>query len=744
MFAEVLIDQPHEAVDRLFTYRIPGTLPGVARGSRVQVPFGLGNRLVQGYVFSVGEHNDSRYKAKDIAGLMDDTPLLREEDFDLIDWVRERYDCLTIEAVRCIVPPPLRHAISHLDQLWAHWTMEDGWERTVEEDGRVSDAMKRALTWLHACQSASVRDWMNEAGIGRSTVKSLEKRGWVGIDSRIVYRDPWDDADEAEPIPDRLTDGQEKSLRAITNGIECGERVYCVKGVTGSGKTEVYIRAIAYARAKGKTALMLVPELSLTPQIIRRFRQRFAGDIAILHSRLSEGERYDEWRRVHGGEAGIVIGARSAVFAPLTEIGVIILDESHEDSYRSDVRPRYDAKDVAVWRGEREGAAVVMGSATPRITDWHKTETGTYTPLVLDKRIGEWSLPEVELVDMRRELIQGNRTMFSQALYDSLASAVERQKQAILLYNRRGYARSVSCRSCGEVIRCEHCDVSMVYHRAENALKCHYCGAQREMVRTCPHCGSDKIKPFGVGIQKVEKALAKLLPQARVMRMDSDTTSGKHAYRDMLRSFGAGHYDILLGTQMVAKGLDFPKVEVVGILAADTTLHLPDYMSAERTFRLITQAAGRAGRKGTGRVIVQTYKPDHYAVRYALGHDYDGFYRHEQDIRKVFRYPPWVGLMKIMVTGEEEDSVRDVCTQIARGMRDGIALDRELAKNFIECGAYTAPMTRLKDRYRYQVLCKYVPGEGHEEAYHRIAREYLALVQEPLYGYIEMDPVSLL
>ena len=496
--------------------------------------------------------------------------------------------------------------------------------------------------------------------------------------------------------------------------------------------------------------------------LVTRRRDQLADDphrderVIVAHFRGNDVGLVDaDETRLHGlalrlplvegrGEAGIVIGARSAVFAPLTDIGVIILDESHEDSYRSDVRPRYDARDIAIWRGEREKAAVVMGSATPRITDWYRAEEGAYIPLTLDKRVGERSLPEVELVDMRRELTRGNRTMFSQSLHDRLVSALGRQKQAILLYNRRGYARSVSCRNCGEVIRCGHCDVSMVYHRAEDALKCHYCGAQREMARTCPHCGSDKIKPFGVGIQKVEKALAKLLPQSRVLRMDSDTTSGKHAYRDMLRSFGAGHYDILLGTQMVAKGLDFPHVEVVGILAADMTLHLPDYMSAERTFRLITQAAGRAGRKGAGRVIVQTYKPEHYAVRYALDHDYDGFYRHEQDIRKVFKYPPWVGLMKIMVTGEEEDRVRSACMQMAQGMKDGIATDRELAKQFIECGAYTAPMTRLNDKYRYQVLCKYEKGAGTEEAYHRIAREYLVQIEEPLYGYIEMDPVSLL
>ena len=744
MFAEVLIDQPHEAVDRLFTYRIPETLHNITRGSRVQVPFGLGNRLVQGYVFSVGERNDSRYNAKDIVRKMDDRPLLRAGDFDLIDWVRERYDCLTIEAVRCIVPPPLRHSISHLDQLWAHWTMDEGWRQTVESDGRVSDAMKRALAWLYTYQSAPVRGWMKEADIGRSTVKSLEKRGWVTLDSRIVYRDPWDDADAPERIPEQLTAGQENALHAITDGINRGEGVYCLKGVTGSGKTEVYIRAIAYARDRGKTALMLVPELSLTPQIIRRFRQRFDGDIAILHSRLSDGERYDEWRRVRNGEAGIVIGARSAVFAPLAEIGVIILDESHEDSYRSDVRPRYDARDVAIWRGQDGGAAVVLGSATPRVTDWHKAKAGSYIPLVLDKRIGGGSLPGVELVDMRRELTQGNKTMFSQALYDCLVSALDRQKQAILLYNRRGYARSVSCRSCGEVILCAHCDVSMVYHRAENALKCHYCGAQKNMVTVCPHCGSDKIKPFGVGVQKVEKALQKLLPQARILRMDSDTTSGKHAYRDMLRAFGAGRYDILLGTQMVAKGLDFPNVEVVGILAADTTLHLPDYMSAERTFRLITQAAGRAGRKGAGRVIVQTYKPEHYAIQYALGHDYDGFYRHEQDIRQVFQYPPWTGLMKIMVTGEEEDRVRDASMTIARKLKDGITGDRDLAARFVECGAYTAPMTKLKDRYRYQVLCKYIPGDGIGNAYHRTARAYLDTIEDALYGYVEMDPVSLL
>lgn len=744
MFAEVLIDQPHEAVDRLFTYRIPETLRGLKRGSRVQVPFGLGNRLVQGYVFCVREHDESQHKVKDIVRAMDEIPVLTDSDFKLIEWIREQYDCLTIEALRCIVPPPLRHGTSHLEAFWAHWTLEDGWEPSVEGDGRVSEAMKRALRWLNAYRSALVRDWMEGAGVGRSTVQSLHKRGWVELTSRTVYRDPWDDADAVEPVPLRLTDGQEKALAAISRGIDGGGGVYCLKGVTGSGKTEVYIRAIAHARERGKTALMLVPELALTPQIIRRFRQRFPEDVAILHSRLSEGERYDEWLRVRMGKAGIVIGARSAIFAPLADIGVIILDESHEDSYRSDTRPRYDARDVAIWRAREQEAAVVLGSATPRITDWHRAEEGTYQPLVLDKRIGERPLPEVELVDMRRELAQGNRTMFSQTLHDCLVSALERQKQAILLYNRRGYARFVACRSCGEPIRCAHCDVSMVYHRDDNSLKCHYCEAAQEMVTVCPHCGSEAIKPFGVGIQKVETALQRLIPQARVLRMDSDTTTGKHAYRDMLRSFGAGEYDILLGTQMVAKGLDFPGVEVVGILAADTTLHLPDYLSAERTFRLITQAAGRAGRKGAGRVIVQTYQPEHYAVRYAVGQDYDGFYRHEAEVRRAFQYPPWTGLLKIMVTGEDEAQVRAACSEVARQLRQGIEQDETVKGYLLDCGAYAAPMTRIRDRYRYQVLCRYLPGAGRDDAFHRIARQSLAAIQEPLYGYIEMDPVSLL
>jgi primosomal protein N' (replication factor Y) len=744
MYAEVLIDQPHEAVDRLFTYKIPCAMRGVERGSRVQVPFGLGNRLVQGYVFSIRETIDEARKIKDIARIMDGAPLLRESDFTLIEWVRERYDCLTIEAVRCIVPPPLRHAVSHLDRMWAHWAMGDDWEQAAGADRYASDAMKKALAWLYAHRSAPVREWMREAGIGQSTVASLKKRDWVTFESRVVFRDPWDDADAPEPVPGALTGEQDIALNAIIKGMAEGGGVFCLKGVTGSGKTEVYIRAIEHAVNMGKRALMLVPELSLTPQIIRRFRQRFPENVAILHSRLSEGERYDEWQRVRTGRAGIVIGARSAVFAPLQGIGVIVLDESHEDTYRADVRPRYDAREVAVRRGKMEGAAVVLGSATPRVADWYRAENGEYVSLVLSKRIGDTPLPDVALVDMRRELTLGNRTMFSQSLHDSLLSALERQKQAILLYNRRGYARFVSCRNCGQPVRCEHCDISMVYHRDGDTLKCHYCGAQRPMVRECPHCGSDAIKAFGVGVQKVEKALVKLLPQARVLRMDSDTTAGKHAYRDMLRAFGAGRYDILLGTQMVAKGLDFPGVEVVGVLAADTTLHLPDYPSAERTFRMITQAAGRAGRKGTGKVVVQTYQPGHYAVRYGMAQDYDGFYRHESDMRRLFRYPPWAGLMKIMVSGDDEDRVRTACTDIASRMKAGIAAAPALDAAYVECGAYAAPLTKIRDKYRYQVLCKYDAERDMEDTYHRLARTCIRDVDDSLYVYIEMDPVSLM
>ncbi|MFD0959382.1 primosomal protein N' [Paenibacillus chungangensis] len=560
-----------------------------------------------------------------------------------------------------------------------------------------------------------------ELSVAVSTIRALEKKELLSIREVEKERDPYGDRSYERTVPLALTKEQEAVYSRIADVIRSEHHfTMLLHGVTGSGKTEVYLQSIQYCLEQGKQAIVLVPEISLTPQMVERFKGRFGTAVAVLHSRLSDGERYDEWRKIRSGRAVVAIGARSAIFAPFRHIGLIIIDEEHESSYKQEESPKYHARDVAVRRAKQHGAAVVLGSATPSLESFAAASRdmppGAPSPLLpMPSRVSGRPLPEVEVVDMRSELRDGNRSMFSRKLHGELLRRLERGEQSVLLLNRRGYSTFVMCRSCGYTAACPHCDISLTYHQKTRLVRCHYCGHAEAAPGQCPSCESEHIRYFGTGTQKVEEELAKLFPGIRVIRMDVDTTSGKHAHERLLSQFGERKADVLLGTQMVAKGLDFPYVTLVGVIAADTSLNLPDFRAAERTFQLLTQVAGRAGRHHLeGEVIIQTYSPEHYAIAKSQQHDYAGFVREELRHRSVMAYPPYCRLALVLMSHEQLPAVIAASDRFAAEIRElaqheGVLVPLSSGRpRAVEVlGPVASSIARMKDRYRFQCVIKY-------------------------------------
>nr|PZN11625.1 MAG: primosomal protein N' [Caldicoprobacter oshimai] len=679
--------------------------------------------------------------------MLDDYPVIPQSMIPLISWMKEEYHCLSIEAIRCMTPPGLRANIKKKTQRLVYLNDQgDVVEERINYIARKSSYMADVLRLLVQQDGIPLEEVRAVTGAPLSSIKNLEKRGWIRIEQQEVYRNPWNYEPDIGVQPKVLTAEQRLAIETLEAALTRGYGKFMLQGVTGSGKTEVYIQAAQKAVSLNKQVIVLVPEISLTPQTVERFKSHFGERVAILHSGLSLGERYDEWRRIRSQKVDVVVGARSAVFAPLERLGLIIVDEAHEDSYKSDMQPRYHAVGVAHKRCELEGAVLLLGSATPSLTDYYLAEKGTYKMIKMKYRVDHRPLPPVEIVDMRKEIELGNRSILSGSLYRALADVLQKGEQAILLLNRRGYAQFVSCRSCGFVVKCHNCDISLTYHAYDKTLKCHYCGANYPYPRVCPACGSKYIKHFGIGTQRAEEEIKKLFPQARVIRMDMDTTSTKGAHQRILRAFGEGRYDILLGTQMIAKGLDFPRVTLVGVIAADTSLHLPDYRSSEKTFQLITQVAGRAGRGPRGgRVIIQTYQPQHYAIQFAARHDYVGFYSREIEIRRQFLYPPFSHIIRILMMGEKEDDLIRLAVDTRDWLKQKVEGSPVLKQGLIDIGAYSAPLERINNRYRWQVLVRIRPDDIYKQAYHRLMDECL----ERLMGVkettiVDFYPVSLL
>jgi len=586
-----------------------------------------------------------------------------------------------------------------------------------EEALKVADEIeKKAPVQARMLEILSINDFVAASDLAKlamgsaSAVSALCKKGIVEVFALTLTRDNFLNKNIKRTIHMQPTTEQAAAIYEIVNAMDNGDaKPYLLYGVTGSGKTEVFMHAIASAVEKGKTAIVLVPEISLTSQMVSRFVSRFGEDVAVFHSRLSQGERYDQWKRIKNGDAKIVVGARSAVFAPLKNIGIIIMDEEHSDTYKSEMSPRYHAKEVAQFRARQQGGVLLLASATPSVESFFRARKGEYNLLTMKNRYNNAALPDITLVDMRDELRNGNRSMFSTKLLEEISQNLERKEQTILLMNRRGFSTFVSCRSCGYVVQCPNCNISLTYHKYENNLKCHYCGYTAANYTTCPECGSKYIRYFGGGTQRVEEEIAELFPNATTIRMDVDTTSKKQGHEKILESFENDKIDILIGTQMVSKGLDFENVTLVGVVSADTMLHINDYRSRERTFAMLEQVCGRAGRgKKHGRAVIQTYTPEDNAIELVKSHNYEGFFNTEINERKMLWYPPFSKITAVCFSGSDESSVV-FCAKLFKSSLGDIAM---LEQNIQVLGPIPAAISKIKNKYRWQMLIKCSDDNG--------------------------------
>lgn len=707
MYAKVIVDLNHPAVDRMFDYAVPWGME-VCTGLRVMVPFGRKNAKTEGYIISLSEETDvPQEKLKGILEVLDGgTPAFTPALLALAKWMQERYFCTLNQCLQVMIPPGLHRSeykkekrLFSLDL--AHPQLESVW-RKAEQNKRL-EGQRLILEYLQNGAEKTAGELKEALGITDSPIKTLLQKGILKERKQTERRTVFDAADFERTTAFLPTEEQAAALEAIRSEGEREEkRPILLHGVTGSGKTEIYLQLIAEVLAKGQQAIVLVPEIALTPLILERFISRFGDAVSVTHSHLSMGERVDQWKKARDGEISVVVGTRSALFLPFQNVGAIIMDEAHENSYVSDITPKYDTKDVAEALAKMHGCVFLMGTATPDLVSYHKAKQGRYLLLELKKRTGGGTLPQVFVEDMRKELAEGNRSAFSRALQEAVRETLQKGEQAMLFLNRRGYATFVSCRSCGQAMTCPECDITYTYHAKENALVCHYCGRRVEIPKTCPNCGSKYIRYFGTGTQKIEEEARRLFPKARILRMDLDTTTTKHSHEKILETFGKGEADILIGTQMIAKGHDYPNVTLVGIMAADLSLHTSGYTAAETGFRLMTQAAGRAGRRDDcGRVFIQTYQPEHYAVKYAAAQDYQGFYAEEILLRQMMGYPPFAAFFSILLTGEEKEAVeiaaQQLAAEIAKADKEGIATI---------LGPTAATLPKFRGEYRYQLVVK--------------------------------------
>ncbi len=662
MFAQVIVDIVHENVARTFTYRIPAALP-VQVGQRVAVPFG--RLMKEGVVVSLTEECGlPPDKLRDIRETLEDYPAILPDLITLAEQMAGEAHCPLAETLRLMLPAEMRGGrIAVKTEPCVQLTIPIGEvDEAIQAQGR-SMKRKKLLDILRDGEKHGMAELRLLVKEPNQAIRELQEDGLVQLLREEVLRRPGGD-EAVIPIADpALTPWQQEALDEILPEMRRGRGKFLLHGVTGSGKTEVFIRLVREALKMGKSAIILVPEIALTPQMVSWFRSRFGDGAAVLHSRLSAGERFDEWRRIRRGDARVVIGARSAIFAPCENLGLIVVDEEHETTYLSDHHPRYDARDVAALRCDNEGAALLLASATPSILSFARARRGDYTLLEMPRRVGNRPMPQVHIVDMRQEMESGNRSVFSGLLQQKLRACLQKGEQAMLLMNRRGYNTFVSCRSCGLVMKCPNCDVSLTYHQVNSGrLHCHYCGHMQDVPERCPECASRYIRYFGAGTQKVEDELHMLFPHLGaegIARMDIDTTSGKEGHARILEQFRSGRARILVGTQMIAKGLDFPKVTLVGVVAADMTLNLPDYRSRERTFQLLTQVAGRAGRGMIpGEVVVQTYKPEDEIIQLAAKQDYRAFFELEFSRRRTGLYPPFTIMARLLVESPSEADAR--------------------------------------------------------------------------------------
>ena len=703
MIVGVLVELSSKNIDKVFDYSVPSSfISDIKVGIRVQVPFG--RQILEGFVLEI-KNNSTLDNLKDILAIVDKDVILNSELLKLGLWMREKTLSTLISCYQVMLPKALKakQGTSINKRFDTYYKLND--------NTSLVDLNDKQLQIVNLCKEEGLVLRSRLVDISLSSLNTLLRKNILVEEKREHYRLNY----QAKVL-------QKKELTAdqkyVVSQVDFNSGVYLLHGVTGSGKTEVYMELIEKALNDGKGSIVLVPEISLTPQMVERFQKRFGDNIAALHSALSDGEKYDEWRRIARGEANIVIGARSAIFAPIDNIGIIIIDEEHSDSYKQDdSNPRYSAKDVAIMRGKVHNCPVIMGSATPSLESFARARKGVYKLLRLPNRVNGKSLPDVNIIDMNME-IKHSKGHFSLPLLKAIKEKINNNEQVILLLNRRGYSSFVTCKSCGYTFKCPNCDISLTYHKSSNTLRCHYCGYGTKVYDTCPECGEKSLNDLGVGTEKVEEELNKIFPEARVLRMDFDTTSYKGAHQRMITDFKDHKYDILLGTQIVAKGLDFDNVTLVGVINADTSLNIPDFRSSENTFSLLAQVAGRSGRSTkSGSVIIQTFNPNHYAIEFTKKHDYIAFYNREMAIRRELKYPPFYYICYIRISGKDKDFLTNESLKIKR------ALDRNVGSAII-LGPSPNNIFKLNNVYRYGIIIKYKTDESLYVALNKIVDHY--------------------
>ena len=722
MYAEIIINSDALEIDKLFTYKVPyELLENINVGFRVKVPFGARSKPIEGFVFSILQDDSIKfdYKVKEILELCDDEPILTRDDFELIYFLRKKYLCKYIDAIRLMIPVGIMKGTQSKKKKVI----------VVNKEMKCDELKKENYINLYnyIVDNNGIytkADLTKDKQFSLYTLNKLIEKDILKIEEQVVFR--YNTRKYKGDVNKLLTKEQESCLNTILNA---SELKYLIKGVTGSGKTEVYIRLVSEMLEQGKSAIVLVPEISLTPQMIERFKGRFGEHVALFHSKLSDGERFDEWYRVKEGKANLVIGARSALFLPLQNLGLIIIDEEHENTYKSEHNPKYHTREVSEFMCELKKCKLVLGSATPSIESYYKSLTGEYKLIEMHKRVNGSKMPNMEMVDMREELKNKNLSLFSRKLFEEIEKTLNNKKQVILFLNRRGYSTFISCRSCGYVFKCPECDVSMTYHK-NGYLICHYCGRAEKVSKTCPKCNSKYVKFFGAGTERVELEVKKYFPNSRVLRMDVDTTRHKNSHESIYNSFKNGEADILIGTQMVSKGLDFKNVTLVGVLAADMSLNVPDYRASERTYQIITQVAGRAGRgEDEGKVIVQSYTPNHYSLKYAKEEDYESLFREEIKIRRLMANPPFGKILLINVSSRDEEKLKKFMYTLEYNLKKLVVEDYSIL------GPVPCIITKLKENFRWQIIIK---GNFNDEFSENV-KDTLYLLNKSVYNEIRIS-----
>lgn len=714
--AQVYINQLHSKVDSPYDYFIPDEISSIQIGMRVMVPFGNYNRLIDGVVVNVKE--DSEFSnLKKITGIVDHFPQLSQKQIQMCFWLTQQYHCLFMEAVNCYIPSNLNikkvktkdgifFTMTNYSVKTKYYSLTDKFkDKESIIDELPGNAVKQRSIIQELTHSPTAYDELKDRiDCKPSQLKSLVEKGFISESYSRYIRNPY--ADKAFENPRVALNNQQKKILDTFNNTK-NPNIFLIHGVTGSGKTEIYLNMMEETIKKGGSCLYLVPEISLTSQVVGRIMGRFKENIGIIHSKLSVGEKIDQWYSIKNGDYKIVIGARSAIFAPFQDIGLIILDEEHENTYKSSNRPRYYTHDVAKKLAQLYGCHIVLGSATPSVVSYYNAKRGDYKLMELTERATSQSLPEVEIIDMKEELYNGNRSELSNSLDKAIRNNIKKKEQIILFLNKRGYASYIFCRSCGYVVKCPKCDVTMTLHKEQRGLLCHYCGYYLKKAPTCPRCGSSKFKQMGTGTEKLEMQLQDKYKGIRTLRMDADSMQRKGSYDEVIEQFSSGKADILLGTQMVTKGFDFSNVTLVGVILADAILNIPDYKSSERTFQLLTQVAGRAGRGDKpGRVIIQTYHPDHYSIQMAKLHDYKNFYNKEIKYREMMNYPPYCHIIYFGFINEYEDMAKKECETYHKRLSEYFESN---GLNQLKDDMYKptfSPIKKINNKYRWYFIIK--------------------------------------